>query len=55
MAYATAADLTNAGTNSLNGKTFVFTPAVGAATTVTVSSTVEIALISGVTPVLTIE
>src|SRR3954470_16043458 len=36
----TAADLTNAGTNSLNGKTFVFTPAVGAATTITVSSTV---------------
>src|SRR5207342_1338142 len=25
----TAADITNAGTNSLNGKTFVFTPAVG--------------------------
>src|SRR6202040_3546143 len=36
----TAADLTNPGTNSLNGKTFVFTPAAGAATTVTVSSTV---------------
>ena len=36
----TAADLTNAGTNSLNGKTFIFTPAVGAATTITVSSTV---------------
>jgi flagellin len=36
----TAADLTNAGTNSLNGKTFVFTPAAGAATTITVSSTV---------------
>ena len=36
----TAADLTNAGTNSLNGKTFVFTPATGAATTVTISSTV---------------
>jgi flagellin len=35
----TAADLTNAGTNSLDGKTFVFTPAVGAATTITVSST----------------
>src|SRR5258705_7057731 len=34
------ADLTNAGTNSLNGKTFVFTPAAGAATTITVSSTV---------------
>jgi flagellin-like hook-associated protein FlgL len=33
-------DLTNAGTNSLNGKTFVFTPAAGAATTITVSSTV---------------
>src|SRR3978361_437092 len=36
----TAADITNAGTNSLNGKTFVFTPAVGTATTITVSSTV---------------
>jgi flagellin len=36
----TSADLTNAGTNSLNGKTFVFTPATGAATTITVSSTV---------------
>src|SRR6478752_4271494 len=36
----TAADLTNAGTNSLNGKTFTFTPATGAATTITVSSTV---------------
>ena len=36
----TVTDLTNAGTNSLNGSTFVFTPAVGAATTITVSSTV---------------
>ena len=36
----TAQDLTNAGTNSLNGKTFVFTPAAGAATTITISSTV---------------
>src|SRR6202051_3639180 len=36
----TVADLTNAGTNSLNGKTFIFTPAAGAATTITVSSTV---------------
>ncbi|WP_291859681.1 flagellin [Bradyrhizobium sp.] len=36
----TAADLTNAGTNSLNARTFVFTPAAGAATTITVSSTV---------------
>ena len=36
----TATDLTNAGTNGLNGKTFIFTPAVGAATTITVSSTV---------------
>jgi flagellin len=36
----TAADLTNAGTNSLNGLTYVFTPATGAATTITVSSTV---------------
>jgi hypothetical protein len=39
-AIGTAADLTNAGTNSLNGKTFIFTPATGAATTITVSSTV---------------
>src|ERR1700709_857558 len=39
-APGTAADVTNAGTNSLNGKTFVFTPATGAATTITVSSTV---------------
>ena len=36
----TAPDLTNAGTNSLNGKTFIFTPAAGAATTITISSTV---------------
>jgi flagellin len=36
----TAADLTLGGTNSLNGKTFIFTPATGAATTITVSSTV---------------
>jgi hypothetical protein len=36
----TAADLTIGGTNSLNNKTFVFTPAVGAAVTITVSSTV---------------
>ncbi|GAC1616340.1 MAG: hypothetical protein NVS4B4_01060 [Bradyrhizobium sp.] len=36
----TATDLTNAGTNSLNGKTFVFTPATGSATTITISSTV---------------
>src|SRR3981189_3481350 len=36
----TAADLTNAGTNSLNGLTFLFTPATGAATTITISSTV---------------
>jgi hypothetical protein len=36
----TAANLTNAGTNSLNGLTFVFTPATGAATTITISSTV---------------
>src|SRR5438552_9871497 len=35
----TAADITNAGTNSLQGKTFIFTPATGAATTVTISST----------------
>jgi flagellin len=36
----TAADLTNAGTNSLDGSTFVFTPATGSATTITVDSTV---------------
>src|SRR6202051_2720657 len=36
----TAADLTNAGTNSLNGKTFIFTAASRTATTITVSSTV---------------
>ena len=36
----TITDLTNAGTNSLNGQTFNFTPAAGAATTITVSSTV---------------
>ena len=36
----TAADLTNAGTNSLNGETFIFTPAAGAPVTITVSSTV---------------
>src|SRR5260370_36736164 len=36
----TAADLTNAGTNSLNGQTFIFTAASGTATTITVSSTV---------------
>jgi flagellin len=36
----TAADLTNAGSNSLNASTFVFTPATGAATTITISSTV---------------
>ena len=36
----TATDLTNAGTNSLNTKTFVFTPAAGAAVTITVNSTV---------------
>src|SRR3954452_20112851 len=35
-----AADITNGGANSLNGKTYIFTPAVGAATTITVSSTV---------------
>jgi flagellin-like hook-associated protein FlgL len=38
----TAADITNSSgsANSLQGKTYVFTPAVGAATTITVSSTV---------------
>jgi flagellin len=35
----TASDITNGGTNSLEGKTFIFTPATGAATTVTISST----------------
>jgi flagellin-like hook-associated protein FlgL len=39
-APGTTVDLTNAGTNSLNGKTYIFTPAAGAATTITVSSTV---------------
>ena len=34
----TATDLTVAGTNSLNGKTFVFTPATGAATTITLGT-----------------
>jgi flagellin len=36
----TAADLTNGGTNSLDGKAFVFTPAAGSAITITISSTV---------------
>jgi flagellin len=36
----TAADITNAGTNSLQGKTFIFTPATGAATTITISNVV---------------
>jgi flagellin len=45
----TAADLTNAGTNSLNGKTFVFTPATGAATTITVSSTVAAGNVNSIT------
>src|SRR5437764_2505207 len=35
----TASDLTLGGTNTLEGKTFIFTPATGAATTVTISST----------------
>jgi flagellin len=35
----TAADITNGGTNSLEGKTFIFTPATGAATTITISNT----------------
>jgi len=34
----TAADLTNAGTNSLATKTFIFTPAAGAATTITLGT-----------------
>ena len=37
-AIGTAADLTVAGTNSLNTKTFVFTPAAGAATTITLGT-----------------
>jgi flagellin len=45
----TAADLTNAGTNSLNSKTFVFTPATGAATTITVSSTVAAGNVNSIT------
>jgi flagellin len=48
-AIGTAADLTNAGTNSLNGKTFVFTPATGAATTITVSSTVAAGNVNSIT------
>ena len=36
VAAGTAADLTNAGTNSLNGNTYIFTPAAGAAVTITV-------------------
>jgi flagellin len=35
----TAADITNGGTNSLEGLTLVFTPAAGAATTITISNT----------------
>jgi flagellin len=34
----TAADLTVGGTNSLNAKTFIFTPATGAATTITLGT-----------------
>src|ERR1700688_1223484 len=34
----TAADLPNAATNSLSGKNFVFTPATGAATTITIGT-----------------
>jgi flagellin len=34
----TAADLTVGGTNSLNSKTFIFTPATGAATTITLGT-----------------
>ena len=34
----TAADLTVGGTNSLNAKTFIFTPAAGAATTITLGT-----------------
>src|SRR3954447_5022067 len=36
----TATDLTKAGANSLQGKTFIFTPPVGAATTITISNVV---------------
>src|SRR5260370_15545423 len=45
----TAADLTVGGTNSLNGKTFIFTPATGAATTITVSSTVAAGNVNSIT------
>ena len=45
----TTTDLTNGGTNSLNGKTFIFTPAVGAATTITVSSTVAAGNVNSIT------
>src|SRR3984893_2018974 len=40
LAAGTASDLTNAGTNGLNGQTYIFTPAAGAAATITGSSTV---------------
>jgi len=40
LAAGTTGDLTNAGTNGLNGLTYIFTPAAGSATTITVSSTV---------------
>jgi flagellin-like hook-associated protein FlgL len=45
----TAADLTNAGTNSLQGKTFVFTPATGAATTLTISNVVAAGNVNSIT------
>ena len=44
----TAADLTNGGTNSLNGKTFIFTPPTGPATTITVSSTVAVGNVNSI-------
>jgi flagellin len=45
----TITDLTNAGTNSLNGKTFVFTPPTGPATTITISSTVAAGNVNSIT------
>src|SRR5260370_26276529 len=45
----TATDLTNGGTNSLNGKTFVFTPATGAATTITITHTIDAGNVNSIT------
>ena len=44
----TAADLTNGGTNSLDGDTYVFTPAVGSAVTITVDSTVAVGNVNSI-------